>query len=94
MHTSRSRNDQVATDLRLYIKDATKTIENLLNNFQKILVKKANDNIDVVMPGFTHLQPLAAHHLLAYVYMSQRDKERLEDCYKRVETLCLWEARL
>ena len=98
MHTARSRNDQVATDLRLYIKDSAKTIENLLNNFQKILVKKANDNIDVIMPGFTHLQPaqpiLAAHHLLAYVHMFQRDKERLEDCYKRVDFLPLGSADL
>jgi argininosuccinate lyase len=98
MHTARSRNDQVATDLRLYIKDALKIIENLLNIFQKILVKKANDNIDVVMPGFTHLQPaqpiLAAHHLLAYVYMFQRDKERLKDCYKRVDFLPLGSAAL
>jgi argininosuccinate lyase len=98
MHTARSRNDQVATDLRLYIKDATKTIGNLLNDFQKKLVKKANDNIDVIMPGFTHLQPaqpiLAAHHLLAYVYMAQRDKERLEDCYKRVDVMPLGSAAL
>ncbi|MDR1122464.1 MAG: argininosuccinate lyase [Endomicrobium sp.] len=98
MHTARSRNDQVATDLRLYIKDATRTIENLLNDFQKTLVKKANDNIDVIMPGFTHLQPaqpiLAAHHILAYVHMFQRDKERLDDCYKRVDFLPLGSAAL
>ncbi|MDR2399934.1 MAG: argininosuccinate lyase [Endomicrobium sp.] len=98
MHTARSRNDQVATDLRLYIKYAIKTIDKLLNNFQKILVKKASDNIDVVMPGFTHLQPaqpiLAAHHILAYAQMMQRDKERLEDCYKRVDVLPLGSAAL
>ncbi|MDR3195973.1 MAG: argininosuccinate lyase [Endomicrobium sp.] len=98
MRTARSRNDQVATDLRLYIKDASKAIENLLNNFQRILVKKASDNIDVIMPGFTHLQPaqpiLASHHLLAYAYMAQRDKERLEDCCKRVDVLSLGSAAL
>jgi argininosuccinate lyase len=98
MHTARSRNDQVATDLRLYIKEASKTIKSLLNDFQKILIKKANDNIDVIMPGFTHLQPaqpvLASHYLLAYVYMFQRDKERLEDCYKRVDVLPLGSAAL
>ncbi|MDR3307110.1 MAG: argininosuccinate lyase [Endomicrobium sp.] len=98
MRAARSRNDQVATDLRLYIKGASKTIENLLNNFQRILVKKASDNIDVIMPGFTHLQPaqpiLASHHLLAYAYMAQRDKERLEDCCKRVDVLSLGSAAL
>jgi argininosuccinate lyase len=98
MHTARSRNDQVVTDLRLYIKYAIKTIGTLLKDFQKILVKKASDNMDVVMPGFTHLQPaqpiLAAHHLLAYAQMIQRDKERLEDCYKRVDVLPLGSAAL
>jgi argininosuccinate lyase len=98
MHTARSRNDQVATDLRLYIRESSKTIENLLNDFQKILIKKASENIGVIMPGFTHLQPaqpiLASHHLLAYAYMFQRDKERLGDCYKRVDVLSLGSAAL
>ncbi|MDR0800382.1 MAG: argininosuccinate lyase [Endomicrobium sp.] len=98
MHTARSRNDQVATDLRIYLKQEIGIIESLINDFQKILIKKADENIDVVMPGFTHLQPaqpvLAAHHLLAYAWMMQRDKERLADCYKRTDILPLGSAAL
>jgi argininosuccinate lyase len=98
MHTARSRNDQVATDLRIYLKREIGIVENLINNFQKVLVKKAGENIDVVMPGFTHLQPaqpvLAAHHLLAYAWMMQRDRERLTDCYKRTDVLPLGSAAL
>ncbi|GHT61273.1 argininosuccinate lyase [Endomicrobiia bacterium] len=98
MHTARSRNDQVATDLRIYLKQEIENIENIINDFQKTLVEKAVENIDVIMPGFTHLQPaqpvLAAHHLLAYVWMMQRDKERLSDCYKRTDVLPLGSAAL
>jgi argininosuccinate lyase len=98
MHTARSRNDQVATDLRMYIKQEVNTIESIINKFQKILVRKAEENIDVVMPGFTHLQPaqpiLAAHYLLAYVWMLDRDKQRLLDCYKRANVLPLGSAAL
>ncbi|MCA6085473.1 argininosuccinate lyase [Candidatus Endomicrobiellum agilis] len=98
MHTARSRNDQVATDLRIYLKQKIGVIQGLINDFQKTLVKKADENIDVVMPGFTHLQPaqpvLAAHHLLAYAWMMQRDKERLTDCYKRTDILPLGSAAL
>jgi argininosuccinate lyase len=98
MHTARSRNDQVATDLRIYLKREIRIIENLINNFQKALVEKAGENIDVVMPGFTHLQPsqpvLAAHHLLAYAWMMQRDRERFVDCYKRTDVLPLGSAAL
>ncbi|GHT40983.1 argininosuccinate lyase [Endomicrobiia bacterium] len=98
MHTTRSRNDQVTTDLRIYLKQEIDNIENIINDFQKTLVEKAVENIDVIMPGFTHLQPaqpiLAAHHLLAYVWMMQRDKERLSDCYKRTDVLPLGSAAL
>ncbi len=98
MHTARSRNDQVATDLRIYLKREIRIVENLINNFQKALVEKAGENIDVVMPGFTHLQPaqsvLAAHHLLAYAWMMQRDRERFVDCYKRTDVLPLGSAAL
>ncbi|GHT45330.1 argininosuccinate lyase [Endomicrobiia bacterium] len=98
MHTARSRNDQVTTDLRIYLKQEIENIENIINDFQKTLVEKAVENIDVIMPGFTHLQPaqpvLAAHHLLAYVWMMQRDKERLGDCYKRTDVLPLGSAAL
>ncbi|MDR0956711.1 MAG: argininosuccinate lyase [Endomicrobium sp.] len=98
MHTARSRNDQVATDLRIYLKQEINKIKNLLTTFQKIIVEKASKNIDVIMPGFTHLQPaqpiLAAHHLLAYAWMMQRDKERLDDCYKRTDILPLGSAAL
>jgi argininosuccinate lyase len=98
MHIARSRNDQVATDLRMYIKQEIKIVRNFVNLFQKTLVKKAYDSIDVIMPGFTHLQPaqpvLAAHYILAYAQMMQRDKERLDDCYKRTDILPLGSAAL
>jgi argininosuccinate lyase len=98
MHTARSRNDQVATDLRVYLKHEIKNIKKLINNFQKTLVEKAEESIDILMPGFTHLQPaqpvLASHHLLAYVWMMQRDKERFLDCYKRTDILPLGSAAL
>ncbi|MDR1511827.1 MAG: argininosuccinate lyase [Endomicrobium sp.] len=98
MHTARSRNDQVATDLRIYLKQEIKIIVNLISDFQKVLVVKADENIDVIMPGFTHLQPAqpvsAAHHLLAYAWMVQRDKERLNDCYRRTDILPLGSAAL
>ena len=98
MHTARSRNDQVATDMRLYLRGQADEIIGLINDFQRITVKKAEDNISVIMPGFTHLQPaqpvLAAHHLMAYAWMLQRDKERLEDCRKRINVLPLGSAAL
>ncbi|MDR3281802.1 MAG: argininosuccinate lyase, partial [Endomicrobium sp.] len=98
MHIARSRNDQVATDLRIYLKHEIKIIKKFINGFQKILIEKAEENIDVLMPGFTHLQPaqpiLASHHFLAYAWMMQRDKERLVDCYKRTDILPLGSAAL
>ncbi|MDO1767756.1 lyase family protein, partial [Escherichia coli] len=80
----RSRNDQVATDLRLWLRDVVDQIEKALTRLQKSLLIVAEKNVDTIMPGFTHLQvaqPISfAHHLLAYVEMFARDKERLLDC--------------
>ncbi len=89
VHTARSRNDQVVLDFRLYIsKNIKKWREKLLNLIGE-LIKKAEDNIKVVLPGFTHLQPAQpislAHYLLAYAFMFKRDVERIEDALKRIE---------
>ncbi|WP_017473503.1 argininosuccinate lyase [Amphibacillus jilinensis] len=88
LHTGRSRNDQVALDMRLYLRDALITIATLLLELQQALVKQAEANLDTVLPGYTHLQRaqpvLFAHHLMAYVFMFQRDLERLTDSWKRV----------
>lgn len=98
MHTARSRNDQVALDLRLYLRQETDICIDLINDFQETLIKTAEKNIDIIMPGFTHLQPaqpiLASHHLLAYAWMMQRDKERLLDCRKRINISPLGSAAL
>jgi len=89
LHTGRSRNDQVALDFRLYIRRQLLNVEELVYDFIKVLVDKAETEIDVIMPGFTHLQQaqpvLFAHHLLAYVEMFKRDAERLGDCRKRLD---------
>jgi len=88
LHTARSRNDQVALDERIYLRAVILSINKLINRLQKTFVEKAGSNINIVMPGYTHLQQaqpiLLPHHLLAYVSMLQRDKERLSDCLKRV----------
>ena len=87
LHTSRSRNDQVALDLRMYLKDEINEIIKLVKEFINILLDKAEENLETVMPGYTHMQraqPITfASHLMAYVEMLKRDIERLEDCYKR-----------
>ncbi len=87
LHTARSRNDQVAVDLRLYLKDEMQKIISLLLTLQKTFVRLAEKNQNTLMPGYTHLQRaqpvLLGHHLLAYVEMFQRDKERFQDCLKR-----------
>ena len=88
LHTARSRNDQVALDERLYLKEKISSIIKFINELQKTFISKAEKNIDVIISGYTHLQQaqpiLLSHHLLAYVSMFQRDKERLTDCMKRV----------
>src|SRR5436309_665113 len=87
LHTARSRNDQVATDLRLWLRTAVERTQLSINELQKSLVALAERNADVVMPGYTHLQRaqpvLFAHHLLAYVRMLSRDFHRFADCAKR-----------
>lgn len=91
LHTGRSRNDQVATDIRLWLRDEIDGVQMLLNELQLALLDVAEQHIDVIMPGFTHLQvaqPVSfAHHLLAYVEMFARDAERLQDVRKRVNQL-------
>ena len=87
LHTARSRNDQVGTDVRLYLREEITNIRGKLREFQLVLLELAENNIETLIPGYTHLQraqPLSlAHHLLAYVQMAQRDWERLADVYKR-----------
>lgn len=98
IHTGKSRNDQVATDIRLYLKEAILNIDNLINNLTQTLIGLAEKNMGVVMPGYTHLQAaqpvLLSHHLLAYVEMFLRDKERLADCAVRVDVMPLGSAAL
>jgi len=93
LHTGRSRNDQVALDIRLYLRDEIVEITAYLEMLVESLLNQAEVHLDVVMPGFTHLQSaqpiLFSHHLLAYVEMFKRDKGRMEDCFKRVNVLPL-----
>ena len=87
LHTARSRNDQVGTDTRLYLRAEIKEIQQHLRQFQTALLNHSEHHVETLIPGYTHLQraqPLSlAHHLMAYFQMSQRDWERLEDVYKR-----------
>ena len=98
LHTGRSRNDQVATDIRLFLRTAIDEVTALLRDLQKAFVDLAEKNVDTVMPGFTHLQvaqPVTfGHHLLAYYEMLKRDRERFADCRKRVNRLPLGAAAL
>jgi len=98
LHTARSRNDQVATDLRLWLRDAIDEIADLMRTVQKALLDQAEKHAATVMPGFTHLQvaqPVTfGHHLLAYFEMFERDRSRLADCRKRVNRLPLGAAAL
>lgn len=88
LHTARSRNDQVGTDTRLYLRDQIQQIRGQLREFQTVLLTLAEQNVETLIPGYTHLQraqPLSlAHHLLAYFEMTQRDWERLGEIYQRV----------
>ncbi len=98
LHTGRSRNDQVATDVRLWLRDEIDAIRSLLNNMQRALVEVAAQHTETVMPGFTHLQvaqPISlAHHLLAYVEMLSRDEERMGEIRARTNRLPLGSAAL
>ena len=98
LHTGRSRNDQVATDVRLWLRGEIDLIDGLLVDLQKALVEVAEKNVDVILPGFTHLQvaqPVSfGHHMLAYVEMFARDAQRMQDVRKRVNFLPLGAAAL
>ena len=98
LHTGRSRNDQVATDVRLWLRDEIDIIGGLLNELQLALVEIAQQNVEVILPGFTHLQvaqPVSfGHHLLAYVEMFARDAERFSDVRRRTNRLPLGSAAL
>ncbi len=98
LHTARSRNDQVATDFRLFVRDATDAIIPAIGELQRVLVEKAEAHAATVMPGFTHLQPAQpvtfGHHLLAYVEMLGRDRGRFVDARKRLNECPLGSAAL
>lgn len=98
LHTGRSRNDQVALDIRLYMLDVSNDIINGIKQLQKALVDQADSNSDAIMPGFTHLQHaqpvLYAHHLLAYTEMFERDIQRILDCRKRFNAMPLGSGAL
>ncbi|MGM0471963.1 MAG: argininosuccinate lyase, partial [Bacillota bacterium] len=93
LHTARSRNDQVALDIRLYLREQIKSIQSLTLKLMEVLLDLAEDNLELVMPGYTHLQraqPVrVAHHLMAYYHKLKRDYQRLADCYERVNILPL-----
>ncbi len=98
LHTGRSRNDQVATDTRLWLKGQIVNLRAQLVNLQKAILSQAEEHIDVIMPGYTHLQQAQpvrfSHWLLSYGWMLQRDKERLADLTQRVDVLPLGSAAL
>ena len=98
LHTGRSRNDQVATDVRLYVRKEIEEILDLLKVLRRAFWNQAKENLDVVMPGYTHLQiaqpVLYSHHMLAYYWMFKRDEERFKDTLKRVNVLPLGSAAL
>ena len=98
LHTGRSRNDQVALDIRMYLMDEIKEIKEMLINLEKALLSMAKEHLDTIMPGYTHLQkaqPITlAHHLMAYFEMFKRDITRLEDTYKRTNVMPLGSGAL
>jgi argininosuccinate lyase len=98
LHSARSRNDQIALDIRLYLRDEIKNIITEIKNFQRALLKQANSNITTILPGYTHLQRaqpvLFAHQLLAFVEMFDRDIGRLDDCRKRLNVMPLGSGAL
>ncbi len=98
LHIARSRNDQIALDERMYLKEEVIKIQYLLKELQKSLIITAQKNLGIIMPGYTHLQHaqpiLFSHHLMAYFYMFERDKGRMQDLYKRIDVLPLGSAAL
>lgn len=98
LHTARSRNDQVALDLRMYAREAVVRFVDAIAVLQEALIARAEQHVDTLLPGYTHMQraqPVRlAHHLLAYVEMLQRDLERMQDCLKRIDVLPLGSGAL
>jgi argininosuccinate lyase len=98
LHTGRSRNDQIALDERLYLREVLAAVRDGLRAVQQVLVDRASESVDVAMPGYTHLQRaqpvVLAHHLLAYVEMLERDRQRLADCAARNDIMPLGAAAL
>jgi len=98
LHIARSRNDQIALDERMYLKEEVLKTQGLLKDLQKSLLSSAQKNLGIIMPGYTHLQHaqplLFSHHLMAYFYMFERDKGRVQDLYKRIDVLPLGSAAL
>lgn len=98
LHTGRSRNDQVALDIRMYLKDEVHEIKEMLISLENTLLDISENNLDVILPGYTHLQraqPITfAHHMMAYFQMFKRDLGRLEDCYKRINIMPLGSGAL
>jgi len=98
LHTARSRNDQVALDVRMCLRDETSAVIKLLTELRKEIVALAKSHLDVVMPGYTHLQRaqpvLLSHHLMAYYEMFSRDVERFQDCHRRINIMPLGSAAL
>jgi argininosuccinate lyase len=98
LHSGRSRNDQVSTDLRLWVREQIDSLRQLLRELQRALVGRADRDVDVILPGYTHMQRaqpvLAAHYWLAYCEKFERDRQRLADCRRRVNQLPLGAAAL
>ena len=98
LHTGRSRNDQVALDIRMYLKAETKDIQSKLTGLMRVLLDLSMKHLDTIMPGYTHLQraqPITfAHHMMAYFQMFKRDIGRLDDCYKRMDVMPLGSGAL
>ncbi len=98
LHTARSRNDQVATDIRLYLREVIVGVNARLAKLQTVIVDKAEEYAEAIMPGYTHLQHaqpvLLGHHLMAYFWMLERDKARMNDCLTRVNVLPLGSGAL
>ena len=98
LHTARSRNDQVALDVRLYLKQALHEVQAEIRTLQATIVARADEHFEAILPGYTHLQRaqpvLLSHHLLAYFWMLQRDFERLDECFVRADVLPLGAAAL
>ena len=93
LHTARSRNDQIALDIKMYIKDEIEALAKLITELQKAILKLGKANINVIIPGYTHLQVaqcvLLAHHLLSYIEGLERDKGRLSDAKERADSMPL-----